>query len=104
MKSFFCSFVLPFFAIIFILVSWFVVYSVSANEYPLTTVVFEVSKETDIVTVVDFNGNLWQFKGTEDWEVGDICSCIMKSKGTSLIKDDEIKKTRYDGWVEGWNF
>lgn len=74
------------------------------NSYPITTVVYDVSEATDTVTVIDFNGNLWQFKRVEDWNVGDICSCLMNSKGTELIKDDEIVKTHYSGWFEGWNF
>lgn len=72
------------------------------NLYPLTTVVVAVSPANDTVTVKDFNGNLWQFKGTEDWEVDTIASCIMDSKGTPLIKDDEIIKVHYNGWFQGW--
>lgn len=72
------------------------------NLYPLTTVVYNISEATDTVTVEDYNGNLWQFKGVEDWNLDDICTCIMDSKGTLLIKDDEIVKVRYNGWFEGW--
>lgn len=72
------------------------------NLYPLTTVVCDISEATDTVTVKDYNGNLWQFKGVEDWNLNDICSCLMTSKGTMLIKDDEIVKIRYNGWFEGW--
>lgn len=72
--------------------------------YPMTAIVVDVSTATDTVTVKDYNGNLWQFKGVEDWYPGDICSCIMDSKGTELIKDDEILcPPRYDGTLEGWN-
>lgn len=72
------------------------------NKYPMTTVVYDVSLVTDTVTVIDYTGNLWQFKGVEDWAINDVCSCIMDSKGTDLIKDDEIVKVQYSGWLEGW--
>ena len=73
------------------------------NLYGLTTVVFNVSYSTDIVTVKDFNGNLWQFDGAENWVEGDICTLIMNSKGTIEIKDDTIISVRYSGYFEGWN-
>ena len=72
------------------------------QKYPMTTVVVHVSRATDTVTVQDFNGNLWQFKGVEDWDIGDICSCIMNDNGTELIDDDKIVKVKYDGWFSGW--
>jgi len=103
MKDFIITFIFACVAIVF-MVGCIVTNSEKKNEYPLTTVVYNVSEATDTVTVVDFNGNLWQFKGVEDWQVGDICSCIMNSKGTELIKDDEVKKERYSGYFEGWKF
>lgn len=72
------------------------------QTYPMMTVVVDISRANDNVTVKDFNGNLWQFKGCEDWMIGDICSCIMDNKGTEEIKDDEIIDIKYDGWLEGW--
>ena len=75
----------------------------SRRLYGMTTVVTHVSYDTDTVTVRDFNGNLWQFKDTEDWSVDDVATCIMDNKGTTLIKDDEILKVRYNGYFEGWN-
>ena len=68
------------------------------NEYPLSTVV--VSVENDVVTVEDFNGNLWEFESAEDWAEGDICAMIMNDCGTEEIHDDEILMTRYCGWVD----
>jgi len=75
------------------------------NLYPLATIVEEIHEANDLVTVRDFNGNLWQFyleESGEDWEIGDICSIIFDSKGTEDIKDDEIISVRYSGWMEGW--
>lgn len=75
----------------------------SENLYPLTTVVVDVSEATDTVTVKDYNGNLWQFKGTEDWEVDDIATLLMDSNGTEEIKDDFISAPpRYNGQFENW--
>lgn len=71
--------------------------------YSITTMVVEVDYESDIVTVVDFNRNYWQFAGCEDWIEGDICTCTMDANGTEIIYDDEIINTRYCGWVEGWS-
>ena len=72
------------------------------NWYGMTAVVTHVSEATDTVTIKDFNDNLWQFKGVEDWSVNDIASCVMDSCGTSLIKDDVIVKVQYSGYFEGW--
>ena len=68
--------------------------------YPQTTIVVKVYN--DVVTLQDFNGNLWEFTGAEDWQVGDICSCIMNNNGTENIFDDEIIKVEYDGYFPIW--
>lgn len=67
--------------------------------YPLTTVIYNMDRENDIVTVEDANGNLWEFEGCEDWEIGDICSLLMFDNGTISIYDDEIIITHYNGTV-----
>lgn len=72
------------------------------NIYGMTAVVTNVSQATDTVTIEDFNGNLWQFKGIEDWEVDDIASCVMDNQGTAEIKDDVIISARYGGYWKGW--
>lgn len=68
--------------------------------YPTTAVVSEVNYEENLVSVEDFNGNIWQFTETDDWAVGDICSMIMDSKKTEEIEDDEILSVRYSGFIE----
>ena len=70
--------------------------------YPLTTRVVEVDEDADLVTCEDFNGNLWEFEGCEDWQEGDIASLLMNSKGTEKIFDDEILLAHYNGTFEGW--
>jgi cell division protein FtsX len=75
----------------------------NGNVYPMTTVVVDVSEATDTVTVKDYNGNLWQFKGVEDWEINDIATLLMDSNGTEEIKDDFISAPpRYNGRFENW--
>ena len=68
--------------------------------YPTTGIVSEVNYEENLVSVEDFNGNIWQFSEIEDWSVGDICSLIMDSKKTEEIEDDEILSVRYSGYIE----
>ena len=66
--------------------------------YPASMIVIEV--ENNIVTLEDFNGYTWEFEGAEDWQVGDICACIMNDNGTDKIFDDEIVQTKYCGFVK----
>lgn len=67
--------------------------------YALTTQVVEIDRDAGIVTVEDANGNLWEFEGVEDWEVGDCASMIMSDNGTDTIFDDEILDIRYSNWT-----
>ena len=68
--------------------------------YPTTAIVSAVNYEENLVSVEDFNGNIWQFTETDDWSVGDICSLIMDSKKTEEIEDDEILSVRYSGYIK----
>lgn len=72
---------------------------VAKSYYALTTVVEKVDRKKDIVTCMDFNGNLWEFYGTEDWQKDDIASLLMYDNGTPDIYDDIIVKSYYDGWL-----
>lgn len=69
---------------------------IKVNIYPLLTTVTGVDRDKDLVTVEDNNGFIWQFEGTDDWEEGDLCNCLMDNKGTKKIFDDEIIMTRYE--------
>lgn len=71
--------------------------------YSMGGVIVETSYANDMVTFRDFNGNLWQFQGVEDFSVNDCVSVIMDSKKTPEIRDDEIVSVRYDGWLAGWS-
>ncbi len=75
----------------------------AADSYALTTKVVELDRENDVVVCEDFNGNLWEFYGCEDWQIDDVASLLMDDNGTSTIYDDEIVSTRYNGTFEGWN-
>ena len=72
------------------------------KTYALTTQVVQVDYENDLVVCEDFNGNLWEFEGTEDWMYGDIASLVMNDMGTPEIYDDEIVSARYSGYFDGF--
>ena len=74
----------------------------NAEAYSMTTLVVELDYSNDIVTVMDFNENLWTFYGCEDWAIYDICSCTMDTNNTDIIYDDIITDVKYDGWFSGW--
>ena len=68
--------------------------------YPLPTIVTEIDRSVDKVTVTDNTGYEWSFYGCEDWQVNDICTLLMDSRRTEKIYDDRIVQTRYGGNVE----
>ena len=74
-----------------------------SDSYAMTTKVVELDRENDIVVCEDFNGNLWEFYGCEDWQIDDVASLLMNDNGTPTIYDDEIVSARYNGTFEGWN-
>ena len=57
----------------------------------------EIEPETDTVICEDSTGNIWDFQGIEDYEIGDQVSCILTDNGTPTIYDDEILSVRYTG-------
>lgn len=87
----------------FVLVTLAFISCVKPTYYALTTIVVELDAENDVVTCKDFNGNLWEFEGCEDWAIGDIASLLMSDRGTEKIYDDTIISARYNGYFEGWN-
>lgn len=76
--------------------------TVQSSIYPLTTKIVMVNYPTDEVWCEDYNGNIWEFYGCEDWAIGDVASLLMNDNGTENIYDDEIMSTRYQGTFEGW--
>lgn len=73
------------------------------NFYPLATVVVEADAEKDVVTLEDGTGNLWTLEGVEDWELGDVCACIMGDNGTENISDDRIVSAKYCGNLKSFD-
>ena len=69
--------------------------------YSLSTIVTDLDREHDIVTVEELDGsNVWTFYGVEDWEINDICSLTMFNNNTPKIYDDIIIGTTYGGNLE----
>lgn len=69
----------------------------NANLYPETAIVREIDPVEDTVLVECGNGNLFVFKGTDDWEEDDICSMLMSDNGTVNVNDDIILDVKYSG-------
>ena len=69
------------------------------DYYALATTVCAIDRDTDVVTCEDYNGNLWEFYGVEDWQVGDNANLLMDSMDTERIYDDEICGATYGGWI-----
>lgn len=69
----------------------------NATLYPETAIVREIDPVEDTVLVEAGNGNLFVFKGTEDWEEDDICSMLMSDNGTANVADDIILDVKYSG-------
>lgn len=73
------------------------VYTTENIVYPMSGQVVTINAEDDTVTIESRNGNLWEFCGIEDWQVGDYCACLMDNNGTEIIYDDIIRSVRYEG-------
>lgn len=66
------------------------------NIYKKMTIVIETNKLDDTVTVIDENGELWEFSHVEDWFVGDYCLLTFIDTGVhGYMYDDEIIRTIY---------
>lgn len=69
------------------------------DYYALATVVTTIDRNTNVVTCKDYNGNLWEFYGVEDWQVGDNANLLMDTMDTERIYDDEICGATYGAWT-----
>ena len=73
------------------------------NMYPLTGIVTDLKLDAkpgeDLVTITCANGNMfsWYAPVTDYWDLYDLASCIMDSKGTKYVDDDEIIMAHYAG-------
>lgn len=72
---------------------------VSLGLYPMSATVTDLNRTTDTVTFETATGNLFAFRGCEDWQVGDTCAAIMYDNGTEIVTDDVILSVRYAGRI-----
>ena len=73
--------------------------------YPLTGIVtdieYDVEPEVDLVTITCANGNMFSwYADTGNYEINDLASCIMDSKGTKYVDDDEVLLAHYAGGLK----
>lgn len=66
--------------------------------YPTTFEVYALDRKHDIIILQDYNGEIFTWKGIEDWCLGDVASALMNDNGTETITDDEILMLRYSGY------
>lgn len=52
--------------------------------------------DNDVVTIIDSEGNVFQFEDADDWEVDDFLTAIMFDNDTDWIDDDVIIKTTFE--------
>lgn len=75
------------------------------NLYPLTGIVteieYDVEPEVDLVTITCSNGNMFSwYADAGNYEVNDLVSCLMDSKGTKYVYDDEVLLAHYAGGLK----
>lgn len=64
----------------------------------VVTEICHATETEDLVTFECFNGNIFSFySDSYDYDTGDVVSCIMDTKGTDIVYDDEVIYARYDG-------
>lgn len=68
------------------------------HYYATTFKITDLDYKTDTIIFSDANGNIWEYEGIEDWELGDTASVLMFDNGTTNIYDDEIVSMRYSSW------
>lgn len=72
----------------------------SEMEYPMTALVVDTDVSANIVYISCANGNVFSFTGVEDWQIGDLCTCIMYMIGTDTVHDDIVKTATYAGHID----
>lgn len=66
------------------------------NLYLTKGTIMDINTTKDIVTVVTVDGQLFSFKGVEDWLINDDCVLSFDNKGTTDVKDDIIIDILYN--------
>jgi hypothetical protein len=70
-----------------------------STYYAKQGIITAIDTAHDTVTFTDFQGNNWDFYGTEDWRENDVIAAIMDTQGTDLIYDDVIISVTYQGYA-----
>lgn len=66
--------------------------------YGGTAVVIDTNKTTNLLTLQDIAGNIYQVKNCKDFAVNDIVTCIFDSRDTARVDDDNIINITYSGY------
>ena len=69
----------------------------SEHIYGMLGVVVDLNSNEDLVSVSNWNGDIWQFHGVEDWNAGDFVDLVMWDNNTeATIYDDVILSATYE--------
>jgi hypothetical protein len=68
--------------------------------YPDVMIVVDLDRENDLVTVETSTGHDFQFRGCEDWMIGDLAGVLMYSNMTDDVRDDQVLRAQYSGFNE----
>lgn len=67
-----------------------------SHEYAKAVQVYCMNQDRNTVTFIDGAGILWEIRGIEDWELGDVAALLMDDSGTpEFIYDDKIVEAMY---------
>lgn len=83
-----------FIALVLMLALVFFIGTCKADLYSRLFQVIDI--DHDVVTIVDSEGNMFQFEDADDWEVDDFLTAIMFDNDTDWIDDDVILKTTFE--------
>ena len=84
-------------------VSWGIRQYNGNTLYPATMRVYATDEKTDVLTLEDSNGFLWEIAGIDDWTAGDFANVIFDNNGTDQIFDDQILAVKYENltrWID----
>ena len=68
--------------------------------YAMTAEVTNLDYNNDVVTIETATGLVFEFYGTEDYDEGDLVSCVMYTNFTAEVTDDIILNVRYSGYTK----
>ena len=71
--------------------------------YAATMRVYATDEKTDVLTLEDSQGFLWEIAGVDDWTAGDFANVILDDAGTDQIFDDQILAVKYENLTRWTN-